>query len=84
MLCHGDELGGTQVGNNNVYCQDSELGWIDWDAARDSEALTRFTAQLVRLRAEHPLFAAATSSTAGPSATPAPPMSPGSVVTAPP
>jgi len=56
MLCHGDELGGTQVGNNNVYCQDSELGWIDWDAARDSEALTRFTAQLVRLRAEHPLF----------------------------
>jgi isoamylase len=56
MICHGDELGRTQHGNNNVYCQDNELSWIDWDAARDYDALTRFTAQLTRLRAEHPLF----------------------------
>ena len=43
MICHGDELGRTQQGNNNVYCQDNELSWIDWDAARDNEVLTEFT-----------------------------------------
>jgi isoamylase len=56
MLCHGDELGRTQHGNNNVYCQDIELSWIDWETARDNDALTRFTAQLIRLRADHPLL----------------------------
>jgi isoamylase len=56
MICHGDELGRTQRGNNNVYCQDNDLSWIDWTAARDEEPLTRFTAGLIRLRAEHPLF----------------------------
>jgi glycogen operon protein len=56
MLSHGDELGRTQRGNNNVYCQDNELSWIDWTAARDEEPLTRFTASLIRLRTEHPLF----------------------------
>jgi glycogen operon protein len=56
MICHGDELGRTQRGNNNVYCQDNELSWIDWTAARDEEPLTRFVAGLIRLRAEHPLF----------------------------
>jgi glycogen operon protein len=49
-------LGRTQQGNNNIYCQDNELSWIDWPNARDNDALTRFTAQLMRLRAEHPLF----------------------------
>jgi glycogen operon protein len=56
MIVHGDELGRTQQGNNNVYCQDNELSWIDWDDARDHDTLTRFTAQLIRLRADHPLF----------------------------
>ncbi|BFU45389.1 glycogen debranching protein GlgX [Krasilnikovia sp. MM14-A1004] len=56
MIAHGDELGRTQHGNNNVYCHDSELSWVDWASAGEHEVLTRFTAQLTRLRAEHPLF----------------------------
>ena len=56
MISHGDELGRTQGGNNNVYGQDSELSWIDWDDARANDVLTRFTTNLTRLRAEHPLF----------------------------
>ncbi len=56
LLSHGDEMGRSQSGNNNVYCQDNEISWIDWDDARANDVLTRFTAQLTRLRAEHPLF----------------------------
>ena len=56
MIAHGDELGRTQQGNNNVYCQDNELSWIDWDAARDNDVLTVFTASLTALRAAHPIF----------------------------
>jgi len=56
MITHGDELGRTQRGNNNVYCQDNELSWIDWADARDHDVITRFTAELTRLRAEHPVF----------------------------
>ena len=56
MIAHGDELGRTQQGNNNVYCQDNELSWVDWDAARDNEVLTEFTARLAGLRAAHPIF----------------------------
>src|SRR5690242_2630973 len=41
MLSHGDELGRTQGGNNNVYCQDNPISWIDWDEARDHDILTR-------------------------------------------
>ena len=56
MIAHGDELGRTQQGNNNVYCQDNELSWVDWDDARDHDVLTVFTARLTALRAEHPIF----------------------------
>jgi isoamylase len=56
MLSHGDELGRTQQGNNNVYCQDGELSWVDWEAAREDAVLTDFTAQLARLRRDHPVF----------------------------
>jgi isoamylase len=56
MLSHGDELGRTQQGNNNVYCQDNELSWVDWQDARNHDILTQFTARLTRLRADHPLF----------------------------
>ena len=56
MILHGDELGRTQGGNNNVYAQDSPLAWIDWDRARDFEVLTDFTARLTKLRREHPVF----------------------------
>ncbi|MDQ4501914.1 glycogen debranching protein GlgX [Sinomonas sp. ASV322] len=54
MLSHGDELGRAQQGNNNAYCQDSELTWIDWGAA--DKPLVEFTAAVARLRAEHPTF----------------------------
>ncbi|MEQ9092537.1 MAG: alpha-amylase family glycosyl hydrolase, partial [Miltoncostaeaceae bacterium] len=54
MLLHGDELGRTQRGNNNGYCQDNELSWIDWAAADDD--LVAFTGALCALRAAHPVF----------------------------
>src|SRR2546423_6393717 len=56
MLAHGDELGRTQHGNNNVYCQDSKISWMDWADARQHSVLTEFTAALTRLRAAHPVF----------------------------
>ena len=56
MIAHGDELGRTQQGNNNVYCQDDELSWIDWADARENEVLTEFTARLVAMRQAHPVF----------------------------
>jgi isoamylase len=56
MIAHGDELGRTQQGNNNVYCQDNELSWVDWAAARDNDVLTEFTSRLAKLRAAHPIF----------------------------
>ncbi|WP_102143552.1 glycogen debranching protein GlgX [Mycobacterium hubeiense] len=54
MLSHGDELGRTQRGNNNVYCQDNELSWIDW-AHADAD-LMKFTRAVSALRAGHPVF----------------------------
>ena len=54
MLLHGDELGRTQQGNNNVYCQDNELSWVDWSAV--DAGLVEFTAALTALRREHPVF----------------------------
>jgi glycogen operon protein len=54
MLCHGDELGRTQGGNNNGYCQDNEITWIHWDEA-DTE-LIAFTQSVSALRAAHPVF----------------------------
>jgi glycogen operon protein len=56
MISHGDELGRTQQGNNNVYCQDNALSWVDWADARHQDVLTSFTTQLTKLRAEHPIF----------------------------
>jgi isoamylase len=52
MLLGGDEMGRTQGGNNNAYCQDDEISWYDWDAV-DVELL-EFTQSLIRLRREHP------------------------------
>jgi len=56
MLLHGDELGRTQGGNNNVYAQDNEIAWLDWERAKDFEVLSDFTAKLVKLRHDHPVF----------------------------
>jgi glycogen operon protein len=54
MLLHGDELGRTQHGNNNVYCQDNEISWVDWEHV--DHDLLEFTRRLVKLRAEHQVF----------------------------
>ncbi len=54
MISHGDEMGRTQQGNNNTYCQDSPVSWVDW--AHQDEALVEFTASVARLRKHHPTF----------------------------
>ncbi|WP_449385140.1 glycogen debranching protein GlgX [Cellulomonas soli] len=56
MLAHGDELGRTQQGNNNVYCHDDELSWVDWDLDDERAALLEFTRRVVRMRRDHPVF----------------------------
>ncbi|MFL6188326.1 MAG: glycogen debranching protein GlgX [Actinomycetes bacterium] len=54
MLAGGDELGRTQGGNNNAYCQDNQISWFDW--ARPDEDLLAFTRRLVAFRRAHPVF----------------------------
>ena len=54
MISHGDELGRTQSGNNNAYCQDNELTWIDWDLDAERKALLEFTADLIHFRRAQP------------------------------
>ncbi|MDX2696833.1 glycogen debranching protein GlgX [Streptomyces ipomoeae] len=56
MLSHGDELGRTQRGNNNAYCQDNEVSWIDWRLDEWQHALLDFTRRLIALRAAHPVL----------------------------
>jgi glycogen operon protein len=54
MIVHGDELGRTQQGNNNTYCQDSELSWVHWDDM--DQPLVEFTAVVNKIRRDHPIF----------------------------
>ena len=54
MIVAGDEIGRTQGGNNNAYCQDNEVSWIDWDAVDDD--LLSFATRLLQLRREHVVF----------------------------
>ncbi len=56
MLCGGDEMGRTQGGNNNVYCQDNEIAWHDWTLDEGRSSLLEYTRRLSRLRREHPLL----------------------------
>jgi len=56
MFCHGDELGRTQNGNNNGYCQDNELTWVDWKLDDEELKQLDFTRQVIALRKEHPVF----------------------------
>ncbi len=56
MICGGDELGRTQLGNNNAYCQDNPLSWFDWLLDERDEALLEFTRRLVALRKEQPVL----------------------------
>ena len=53
MICHGDELGRTQLGNNNGYCQDNRTTWIDWENV--DEDLLAFTRIVSGIRGEHPI-----------------------------
>jgi glycogen operon protein len=56
MLCAGDEFGRTQRGNNNAYCQDNEISWLDWDLDDRRRELLEFVRTLGRLRREHAAF----------------------------
>ncbi len=56
MLCGGDELGRTQQGNNNAYCQDNEISWLDWDIDERGRELLKFCQYVLRLRAENAVF----------------------------
>ncbi len=56
MITHGDEIGRTQNGNNNVYCQDSELSWMDWSLVDKNADLLAFARKVTALRKNHPVF----------------------------
>ena len=56
MLLAGDEFRRTQQGNNNTYCQDNELSWIDWSFRDKNDEVFRFTREIIRFRKEHPLL----------------------------
>jgi glycogen operon protein len=56
MLLAGDEIGRIRQGNNNTYCQDNEISWVDWKLDRPRRELLEFTRLLVRLRHQHPVL----------------------------
>ena len=56
MILGGDEIGRTQQGNNNAYCQDTEVSWVDWSRAEPNADLVAFTAALSDFRRAHPVF----------------------------
>ena len=56
MLLAGDEIGRTQQGNNNAYCQDNPLSWVDWSLSEGQNKLLKFVRKMVQLRRDHPVF----------------------------
>jgi glycogen operon protein len=56
MLCGGDEIGRSQGGNNNAYCQDNDISWFQWPLARQAGRQLEFTRRLIRLRLDNPVF----------------------------
>ncbi|HKD42113.1 MAG TPA: glycogen debranching protein GlgX [Myxococcaceae bacterium] len=56
MLSAGDEMGKTQRGNNNAYCQDNEISWLDWELDDARRALLEFTAKMIRFRHDQPVL----------------------------
>jgi glycogen operon protein len=56
MMLAGDEIGHTQHGNNNAYCQDNEISWISWEAEDVDRELLKFVQRLIALRKDHPAF----------------------------
>jgi glycogen operon protein len=53
LLLMGDEMGRTQQGNNNAYCQDNDISWVDWSLAQKNAGLVRFTSMMIALRKKH-------------------------------
>lgn len=66
MFPMGDELGRTQQGNNNAYCQDNELSWVNWNLGREDGELLEFTRKLIALRRELPALRCRFFASAGP------------------
>jgi isoamylase len=56
MLLAGDGIGHTQKGNNNAYCQDSEISWLNWDMSQQDRKLLALVQRMIKLRKEHPVF----------------------------
>ncbi len=56
MLLAGDEFGRTQRGNNNAYCQDDEISWLDWERKEQRESLVKFVQKLCAIRAKYPIL----------------------------
>lgn len=56
MILGGDEIGRSQQGNNNGYCQDNEISWFDWDLTKVNQDFLLFTQKLIRFRHQHPVF----------------------------
>ena len=56
MIVAGDELGRTQQGNNNAYCQDNAISWVDWNLDEPRAKLLEFSRRIIRLRRDHPVF----------------------------
>ncbi len=56
MLVAGDEMGRTQQGNNNAYCQDNEISWVNWELSTADKELLAFTQRVISLRSTHPVF----------------------------
>ena len=54
MLLAGDEIGRTQQGNNNAYCQDNEISWVNWEQDDSARSHLAFTKRLIALRHQHP------------------------------
>jgi isoamylase len=56
MMLAGDEFRRTQQGNNNAYCQDNKISWVDWELAKTNDSMVQFTSKLIRLRHKYPVL----------------------------
>lgn len=56
MLLGGDEIGRTQQGNNNAYCQDNEISWLNWNRDENQNQFFEFAKRLIQFRKDHPVF----------------------------
>jgi isoamylase len=70
MLLAGDEMGRTQGGNNNAYCQDNDVSWLDWSLVSTEQELVEFTEMLAAMRRDHPVFRRRRFFRGGPASTP--------------